>query len=343
MLNATAWIIPRARSNYQNLQHAFFYFHSADDVEAALSNENLTIDKKHVTWTRTDAKLCAICSAPNHQANSCPRKCRNPSDRSVQQLYQKFQPAQYNNYKAPQKQPRGAVNPNVTFAHVTKGTDDSKEPSPNKKIEQSRRANNHNHTKNNPKSKATVLPPVESWADEPIDMSDRLFDNTICPTPSGQLVNDTMKGGSMHDDKKDDFKAFVKQQFELLNDNIFELMKTLNFTVQRVQKVEASLNIKVVTPLEAECRNLNEDPETMDDGEIEPSIDTFSSVIVKQRKTIDGLKCLNEMHQNRLKSFTTTVNTLVRSCAAFQSILIENDMLPKDSAQNLFTIEEAFD
>ena len=49
MLNATSWIIPRVRSNYQNLQHAFFYFSSADDVEAALSNENLTIDKKHVT------------------------------------------------------------------------------------------------------------------------------------------------------------------------------------------------------------------------------------------------------------------------------------------------------
>ena len=74
MLNATSWIILRARSNYQNLQHVFFYFSSADDVEAALSNENLTIDKKHVTWTRTDAKLCAICSEPNHKVNDCPRK-----------------------------------------------------------------------------------------------------------------------------------------------------------------------------------------------------------------------------------------------------------------------------
>ena len=81
----------------------------------------------------------------------------------------------------------------------------------------------------------------------------------------------------------------------------------------------------------------------MDDGEVKPSIDTSSSIIVQQRKTIEGLKSLNEMHQSRLKSFTTIVNTLVRSCAAFQSILIENDMLPKDLAQNIFPVGEAFD
>jgi len=49
MVDATAWVIPKARSNYRNLQHAFFYFASADDFEAAISNDNLTIDGKHVT------------------------------------------------------------------------------------------------------------------------------------------------------------------------------------------------------------------------------------------------------------------------------------------------------
>jgi hypothetical protein len=83
MINATSWIIPRARSNYQHLQHAFFYFKTADDLEAALSNENLTLDKKHVTWTLTNAKLCAICSAPNHKATDCPHRRKAPSDRSV--------------------------------------------------------------------------------------------------------------------------------------------------------------------------------------------------------------------------------------------------------------------
>ena len=64
-------------------------------------------------------------------------------------------------------------------------------------------------------------------------MSDRLFDNTICPTPPGHLDNGTKKGGSMHEVKDDDFKEYVKQQFSALADNICYMMKTLNFTVQR--------------------------------------------------------------------------------------------------------------
>ena len=85
----------------------------------------------------------------------------------------------------------------------------------------------------------------------------------------------------MHDAKSADFQEYVRQQFAGLTENICEMMKTLNFTVQRVQMMEASLNIKVVTPLEAECRNLNDNPETMEDGEIEPSIDSSFSILVQ--------------------------------------------------------------
>jgi hypothetical protein len=49
------------------------------------------------------------------------------------------------------------------------------------------------------------------------------------------------------------------------------------------------------------------------------------------------------MHQNRLKSFTITVNTLVKSCAAFQSILVQNKLLPKELANNMFPLGDAFD
>ena len=48
MVNAATWVILKVRSNYHNLQHAFFYFATADDCSAATSNENLTIDGKHV-------------------------------------------------------------------------------------------------------------------------------------------------------------------------------------------------------------------------------------------------------------------------------------------------------
>ena len=119
------------------------------------------------------------------------------------------------------------------------------------------------------------------------------------------------------------------------------MMKILSFTVKRIEAIEALLNIKVITPIEADC--LNEDPVRMKYDEVEPSINTSSSIIIQQRKTIDGLKSINQMHQNRLKSFTNVVNTLVKSCATFQSILIAKDLLPKDCANNLFPLGDAFD
>lgn len=148
----------------------------------------------------------------------------------------------------------------------------------------------------------------------------------------------------MHENNQDDFKEFVRQQFAALNDNLCFLVKSLNFTVQCVAAIENSMNIKVVTPSEAEAANLNKDEaESMTCDEIEPKIDTSSSIIVQQRKTIEGLKSVNQMHQNRLKSFTLTVNTLVKSCAAFQSILVQNNMLPKDLTNNMFPLGDAFD
>jgi len=44
-----------------------------------------------------------------------------------------------------------------------------------------------------------------------------------------------------------------------------------------------------------------------------------------------------------LRSFTGTVNTLVQSCAAFQSILIQNNLLPQDKANNIFPLGVTFD
>jgi hypothetical protein len=114
--------------------------------------------------------------------------------------------------------------------------------------------------------------------------------------------------------------------------------------VQHVAAIEKSMNIKVVTPSEADAKNLErDDAENMTCDEIEPKIDTSSSIIVQQRKTIEGLKSVNQMHQNRLKSFIMTVNTLVKSCTAFHSILVQNKLLPKELANNMFPLGDAFD
>ena len=49
------------------------------------------------------------------------------------------------------------------------------------------------------------------------------------------------------------------------------------------------------------------------------------------------------MQQSRLRSFTETVNMLTRSCSTFQSILIKNNMLPQELANNIFPLGVAFD
>ena len=340
MIDATAWVIPKARSNYCNLQHAFFYFRSDDDVEAAISNDHLTIDGKHVTWTSTSAKLCAICSSPHHKVNDCPKKRKNPSDRNIQQLYQRFQPAQYDNYKAPPKKLKGAVRPNISFADVTNGNsqkETSKKPSSTVPKKFSSDTRSHNPAKN-----TSLDTPIGSWSDDiPDELNDALSRNDFGPISPTRLDNGTKSGGSMHENNTNDIKEFVRQQFVNFESNFISMMKTLSFTVKRVEAMEASLNIKVITPIEADC--LNDDPERMEFDEVEPSINTSSSIIAQQSKTIDGLKSINQMHQNRLKSFTTVVNTLVKSCATFQSILIAKDLLPKDCANNLFPLGDAFD
>src|SRR5215216_5537343 len=105
----------------------------------------------------------------------------------------------------------------------------------------------------------------------------------------------------------DNFQEFVKQQFSNLAEQMSALVSTVAFTVKRVESMEQSLNIKVVTAVEAKTHNLHSD-EMID--HMEPHIDISSSTIVRQRKTIDGLCSVNEMHQKRLKSFTSIVNTL---------------------------------
>ena len=178
MTNATTWIIPKARSNYNNLQHAFFYFASADDHEAAISNNNLTINGKHVEWTSNKTQLCAICSSPHHKIKDCPKKRRTPNDRNTQNLYQRFQPAQYDNYKAPPRLRRGAVNLNVTFARVAKGRQEEK-PSPPKKPK-------FGISNNEDGSFGLRGPnniPLPSWADDvPFDMD--IINNTLTPIES---------------------------------------------------------------------------------------------------------------------------------------------------------------
>ena len=90
MVEASAWIIPRARSNYNYLQHAYFYFPTAPLCEAAKAISDLSFNGKRLEWTDSKQKLCAICSSLHHNASSCPKRRQTPKDRNTQYLYQRF-------------------------------------------------------------------------------------------------------------------------------------------------------------------------------------------------------------------------------------------------------------
>src|SRR5215204_3520973 len=83
MSEATAWIVPRARSNYNYLQHAYFYFASAEKCETAKNITDFTLNGKKVEWTDSKHKLCAICSSAHHNAMTCPKCRQTPKDRNM--------------------------------------------------------------------------------------------------------------------------------------------------------------------------------------------------------------------------------------------------------------------
>jgi hypothetical protein len=258
----------------------------------------------------------------------------------MQHLYQRFQPAQFSNYKAPQRILKGAVSQNITFAQVTQGRTDPKSVPKQQKSSKTPINKLHQHSNQQPQNQHQQQ--HDSWSDEiPPNMNEaRLFDNNDHTTSESNITKGTKEGGSMHANNDEDFKAFIKNQFKNLEENLNILMTNLAFTINRIESIEQTLNIKVITPNEADTHNLN--AEEMDD-EIEPSINSSASTIVKQQKIIDGLRSINEMHQSRLTSFTTTVNTLAQSCVTFQNILIKNNLLPQENANNIFPLGVAFD
>ena len=120
-VNALTFIIPKSRSNYRNLQYAVFYFRSQEDLDSAQNGDTLVLDGKRLIWTDPSSKLCFICSVPGHRSNNCRKARIIPKDHQTQNLYQRYQPAQFRSYTAPKK----IVNKSISFAHVTKGVSSS--------------------------------------------------------------------------------------------------------------------------------------------------------------------------------------------------------------------------
>ena len=80
-VNAMTWIVPKAWSNYQNLQYAFVHFESKADLFAAINGDQIILDDRRLVWTQPDTKLCAHCAAPEHDSHSCRKKRAALQDR----------------------------------------------------------------------------------------------------------------------------------------------------------------------------------------------------------------------------------------------------------------------
>ena len=243
----------------------------------------------------------------------------------MQNLYQRFQPAQFNNYTAPKRSPmRGAVRDNITFAHIAKTpqqTDNSSDkpkrrppppppPKPNQKT---------------PKNNDLASKPKLHWADEPID---DFMETEVLPTP--KLQGGTAKGGSMHDP---DFKQLVTSQLTTISNTLTDLCVEFKFTQQRLAVVEKALHIKVITPSEAQEYN---DPLPITATEVDhksPHINTDLCTVHLQKQTNEQLVLICQKQQQRISEFTPILNKLLRSCHDLQTTLLNKNILNKHDTQ----------
>jgi len=332
MTEATAWIVPRARSNYNYLQHAYFYFASAELCDAASKFKELTLNGKKVEWTDSKKKLCAICSSAHHNASNCPKRRHTPKDRNMQQLYQKFQPARFNNYVAPKKQQqRGAVRDNVTFVDAVN----------NKKKDDQSKGSSSNPPPQSFNNRRNPKPKPLSWADDIPDEMDIETDNsTRVPKPFKDLSNGTVKGGSMHDQ---DFQKFVTTQLGTITKQLTILTSNLAFSQDRLSVIEKALDINVVTPQDATEHNDALPPESSPADEKYPHIDASKCVTPLQKKTNEQLITICHRQQRRISSFTTAINSLASTCADFQQILLTKGLMSEHDVKSFAPITDTLD
>jgi hypothetical protein len=332
MTVATAWIVSRARSNYNYLQHAYFYFDSAELCESAIKLTELTLNGKKVEWMDSKKKLCALCSSAHHNATNCPKRRHNPKDRNMQQLYQRFQPAKFNNYVAPKKQhQRGAVRDNVTFVDALK----------NRKKEDQSQDSTSNPPPKALNDKYKPNPKPLSWADDIPDEMDIETDTSIqIPKPSKDLSNGTVKGGSMHDQN---FQKFVTTQLETITKQLTILTSNLAFSQDRLCVIEKALDIKVVTPQEADEFNNALPSESTPADEKYPHIDVSNCVTPLQKQTNEQLITICHRQQRRISSFTAAINSLSSTCADFQQILLSKGLMSEHDVKSFAPITETLD
>ena len=328
-VNAMTWVVPKARSNYRNLQYAFVHFASEEDLFAAVNGDQIVLDNKRLIWTQPDTKLCAHCAAPGHDSRSCRKKRAAPQDRQTQNLYQRFKPAQFKNYSAPPKPIRPTFvrddetvfdpkNPQ-SFANRTRQQIPPLNKPPTVPIHSKppliiKNNNNHNnkHNNNNVSSLDESIHANKSW-------SEQVEDNYL--SPRQQRENHSAWEPS------DATKIMLK--LDALTETLAKIHTDLNFTIRRLDTVERHLNIFTLTPEKVvELNNANKgknkadkaDMET-DESPYEEGADTSESKIVEYEGKIQWLAQENEELRLNNKQNIEKLNSALEAVARIQKVV----------------------
>ena len=117
----------------------------------------------------------------------------------------------------------------------------------------------------------------------------------------------------------------------------------LAFSQDRLNVLEQALEIKVVTPMEAEAYNLTLPPESSIAEEKSPYIDTSNCSAPLQKKTNEQLIAICHQQQQRISSFTNMINHLSSTCADFQQILLNKGLLSEHDTKSFVPITDTLD
>src|SRR5215216_6008892 len=263
-VNATAFVIPKSKATYRNLQYAVFYFKNDDDRQATMSGDTIFLDRKRLIWTDPASKLCFICSVPGHRSDNCRKARQTPKDRQTQNLYQRYQPAQFKNYTAPSK----PVSKSISFAHMTnngkKKVPETPRPQP-KKILPRPPINNIRSKGEN--SLNTSIHAPNDWADE---------SEYLHPNPKGypKPIND------INDHEQPDRMDLLMTKLDAVSTQLVRPHEDLQFTNERVSTIESLLKIYSTSPKQAAIINAQLSGETMEEENfiVQPGIDISESV-----------------------------------------------------------------
>ena len=291
-------------------------------MEKAVKGESIIFDKKRLIWAAPNDKLCFNCSLPGHNSTNCRRSRTAPKDRNTQQLYQRYQPAQFKNYQAPK------ISPKTT---PTKPTNQKDGPS-------------YAKVTHNSKDKKTDNDPKPKLIDK------NASPNTITPIALHTSLDDSMHvpPGSWADDYEEQFiheRYHQKPQkegpplekidqilllLETTNAQLAIISQDLSFTVKRVEQMELILGIHTLTPEKAkklnemEKRNPSNNNAMIEDSPYEPDIDATESIIYGHTGRINELSGESHSLKMYLGETTEKLNVALKTVSILQNMVFNN-------------------